>query len=97
MKLKNWITSLDQIYKLDRLYAGETADDEIRKHINIGNADIELARLALAVETSRNFTDFEIEILKFYDLNVLSGNKNVLIDKIMGLTSISTLVTRLED
>lgn len=95
--IKTWITSLDQIYRLDRLYPGETVDEEIRKHINIGTADIELARLALAVETARNFTDFEIEILKFYDINVLSGNRNVLIDKIMGLTSISTLVTRLED
>ena len=95
--IKSWISALEQIYKIDKLSDSEAEQiTKDKRHINVGQSDIELARLALCIETSRNFTDFEVEVLKYYDINVNALNKNIVIDKIMNLTSISNILYRFE-
>lgn len=93
---KTWINSLEFIYKTDRIGTSDEVEKS-KRHINIGTADLELAKLALYVETNRNFTPIEVELFKLYNINIDAINKNIVADKIMDLTSISNIIYRIEN
>ena len=94
--LKNWINALESIYKMDKLGTAEELPIN-KRHINISNSDTDLARLAYYIESGRNFSLFEKELLSIYNIKVDAINKNIVADKVMELTSINNLVNRLEN
>lgn len=94
--VKNWVNAIEAIYKVDHLDT-DTPIDKIKRHATISNNDEELIKLALYIETNRNFSSIEKEILTIYNINVDAINRNIVSDKVMDLTAVSNLLYRMDN